>query len=548
MVVPQAMAYAMLAGMPPIYGLYGALIPLCLYALLGTSHAMSIGPVAISALLIFAGISQIAEPRSPEYISLVILTGLLIGVVQVLASFIRLGFLVNFLSHPVIAGFTSAAAIIIAVSQLKYVLGIMVPSSSSLVDTLTYILQHLQETHWPTLLLCLSGMALILTLKKLNRKLPGALIAVSLAIVVVAMLGLDQQGIKIVKEVPEGLPAFLLPAWTWEDIQLVLPTVFTVTVIGIVESISIAKVWEAKFNATQSAENRYKIDANQEFLALGIAKIGGACFQAIPTSGSFTRSAVNHESGAQTQVSSLITFMLVALTLLFLTPLFYSLPEAILAAIILLSVRSLFEYKEAIHLWKTHRNDFYIMILTFLITLIAGIEEGILAGILFSVIMIIYDNAKPHIAILGQLPYTQHYKDIERFPEAVQIPHCAIIRLNGQLFFANALFFKDFIEPLLAEEAEPLKALVLDASCIHDIDSSGLNTLEEMLDYLDSKGIQFYLASPLGLVRERLRKAHLMEKIGEAHWYMTVHEAVEAFLYRAAPEPRQQRVKVWEEQ
>ena len=340
MLVPQAMAYAMLAGMPPIYGLYGGLIPLFLYAILGTSRQMSIGPVAISALLVLAGVSQIAEPFSEEYVGYVLLTGFLIGLLQVALGLLRLGFLVNFISHPVIIGFTSAAAIIIALSQFKDAFGFPIPRFESNLETLQYAMMNLSHIHWITVGFCFGGIILILLLKKINKKIPAALIIVILGTLITYLLGAEKLQVEIIKEVPKGLPAFKLPSLTLDKVSALLPTVFTVTLIGIVESIGIAKLLQAK-------HSNYNVDPDQELLALGASKIGGSFFQAIPTSGSFTRSAVNNESGAQTTVASVITAILIGMVLLFLTPLFYYLPKAILAGIILLSVKSLFEWKEA---------------------------------------------------------------------------------------------------------------------------------------------------------------------------------------------------------
>lgn len=531
MLVPQGMAYALLAGLSPIYGLYGALIPILLYALLGSSRSMSIGPVAISSLLLLAGISQIAEPGSADYISFVILTGMLIGLIQVVSSILRLGFLVNFLSHPVIIGFTSAAAIIITISQLRYLLGIEIPRTSSSIETLQYAITHLTQTHMPTFLLCLGGIILITIFKKISKKIPGALIAVGLSIAAVALLGLDQSGISVVKEVPSGLPAFQLPTLTWDNIRLVLPTVFTVTVIGIVESISIAKVWESKYNNTVEPQHRYRIDPNQELLALGISKIGGSFFQAMPSSGSFSRSAVNAESGARTQMSSVIAFGLIVMTLLFLTPIFGYLPEAILASIIIISVLNLFEYKEAKQLWHTHRSDFYMMLLTFVVTLLLGIEEGVFAGVLFSVLMILYRNSKPGITTLGRLPGSPYYRNMERFPDALEVAGFKIIRLDSQLFFANASYFKDFIENIIAGNSS-IEVLIIDGSGISDIDSSGLHMLEETHALLKSKNIHLYFAAVIGVVRDRLHIAGLMEEIGEENQFMTINAAVENFQKR----------------
>lgn len=526
MFVPQGMAYALLAGMPPIYGLYGGLLPLFLYALFGTSRHLSVGTVAVSSLLVLAGVSQIAEPFTPTYISLVILTGLLAGVFQAIASFIRLGFLANFLSYPVIAGFTSAAAIIIAASQLKYLLGFDIPRFAALYDTFGYAFQHIGATHWPTFFLCISGIGLILGLKKINKSIPGPLIVVVLGILMIKFLRLDEQGIDIVKGVPEGLPTFLLPEWSMANIKLVFPTVLTVSIMGMVETISIGKVWEAK-------HKNYKIDANQELLAIGISKIGGAFFQALPTSASFTRSAVNSESGAKTQMSSIFTSLLIALTLLFLTPVFYFLPKAILAAIVLLSVKSLFEYKEAIHLWKTHRGDFCMMLATFLVTLFFGIEEGVLAGVVLSVLMVMYRSAQPHIAVLGQIPHTNYFRNVERFPNAIQIPDCLVIRFDSQLFFGNALYFKEFFEELVVSNNTPeLTGIVLDASNINDIDSSGLKALKSTKDYLERANVDFYLSGVIGPVRDSLHKADLIDEIGKENQFMYVQDAIDFHLKR----------------
>ncbi len=520
LLVPQGMAYALLAGMPPIYGLYGGLLPLFLFGILGTSQQMSIGPVAVSALLVLAGISQIAEPFSPEYISYVLLTGLLIGFFQVLLSILRLGFLVNFLSHPILAGFTSAAAIIIAVSQLPAVLGFPVPRELNLINKLQYVFSNIGQIHLPTFFFCISGIILISILKKINKTIPGALIAVVLGILIVRFLRLDQQGVAIVGGVPQGLPLFQLPSWGIENIKLVMPTVLTVTIIGIVESIGIAKVLESK-------HNYYKIDANQELLALGLGKIAGAFFQAIPSSGSFSRSAVNNEAGARTGMSSIITAIIIAFSLLFLTKLFYYLPNAILAAIILLSVKGLFDYKEAIHLWHTHTGDFIMMVFTFFATLIMDIEFGVIAGVVLSILMILFRIASPHIAILGQIPETRFYRNVSRFPNAEQMEDVIIMRFDAQLFFGNAQYFKDTIEEIVKDRKDNLELLILSAYSITNMDSSGLHALEESLAFLKNNNIEFYITGVRGPVRDLFHKSDFIDKLGKENQFMDVHQAVE---------------------
>jgi len=522
MLVPQGMAYAMLAGMPPIYGLYGGLIPLLFYAILGTSRQMSIGPVAISALLVLAGVSQIADPMTPEYISLVILTGLLVGIAQFLLGVFRLGFLVNFISHPVIVGFTSAAAIIIAISQLKDLLGISIPRFSRVYETVHYVSNHFSETNWVTVFLCIGSIIIMLILKKINKAIPGALLVVIVGTLLVYFIGEEKLGIDLVKDVPQGLPVFQMPEKIWGKIQILYPTIFTVTIICIVESIAIAKVLQAK-------HGDYQIRANQELIALGISKIGGAFFQSIPTSGSFTRSAVNNESGARSGFASIFTATLIGLTLVFLTPLFYFLPKSILAAIILLSVKSLFDWKEAKHLWQTHRSDFYMMLTTFIVTLILGIEEGVLAGVVLSICMVLFRSSKPHIAILGKLPESINYRNIDRFESAKEPEDILVIRFDDQLYFGNASYFQETIQELVNERASKPKMVLLDASSIHDMDSTGSHTLEEMQKYLNNKGIIFYISGMIGPVRDFATKCGIIERMGEQKYFLNIHEGVTHF-------------------
>ena len=522
MLVPQGVAYAMLAGMPPIYGLYGALMPLLLYGILGTSRQLSIGPVAISALLILAGITPLAEPGSEQYISLVILTGLLIGVFQLILSVLRMGFLVNFLSHPVIIGFTSAAAIIIMISQLKDILGFHIPRFSHTADTFLYAVKNLHQTHLLTLVICAGSIFLISILKKINKKIPGALLVVVLGTLLAWQFNLHEKGLNIIKDIPAGLPSFALPEWSLANIRAVLPVVFTVSIIGIVESISIAKMLEAK---TQD----HVVRPGQELLALGISKIGGAFFQALPTSGSFSRSAVNNDAGGRTGIASLVAASVVGLTLLFLTPLFYYLPKAVLAAIILMAVKSLFNIKEIIHIWKIHRQDFGMMLITFIGTLLLGIGEGVILGVVISILMLLYRTSKPHVAVLGQLPNTKSFRNVERFENTIQLKEILIIRFDEQLYFANVPYFKEQIKTFIRERADKPKVVLLEASSIHDMDSTGIHALEEIYNSLKKQNITFALSGAIGPVRDLLFKSGLMDKIGKENQFMALHRAVDYY-------------------
>ena len=521
MLVPQGMAYALLAGVPPIYGLYGALIPIIIYAIFGTSRHLSIGPVAISASLILSGISSIegVETMTPQYIQLVILAGFLIGIGQLLMGVLRLGFLVNFLSHPVLAGFTSAAAIIIIISQLKFLFGIQVGRFEYTHETLEYILLNLDKTNIPTFLVCIIAILILVLVNKLNSNYPSALIVVILGIVTSYLLNLSGANVSIVGAAPEGLPSFDVLHFDLKTVKLLMPTVFTVSIIGVVESMSISKALEAK-------HRDYIVDANQELLALGLSKMFGAFFQALPTSGSFSRSAVNSNTGGKTNISSIFSALLVALTLLFLMPFFYYLPNAVLAAIIFVAIVGLIDIEEAKLLWKIHRQDFFLMLTTFFLTLFLGIETGILIGVILSVSLIVYRTTKPHIAILGNIKGTPAYRNVERFPKAEETEGVLIIRMDASLYFGNSDFFKSTIRRLVREREGSLKMLLLDASSFHEIDSSGLHAITEMVEELQQKNIEFYLSGAIGPVRDLLTEAGFNDLIGKRRQFMYIDDAM----------------------
>lgn len=541
MLVPQGMAYAMLAGVPPIYGLYGGLIPLLVYAFLGTSRQLSIGPVAVSGLLVLAGVSQLAEPFSPEYIELVLLTSLLVGFFQFFMGAFRLGILFNFLSQPVITGFTSAAAVIIVFSQIKYAMGMEIPRELNIPEKLSYISQHISQLHLPTMALCLTGMVLMLLLRRINPKIPGALLATIISIAVVYFFRLDRYGVDIVEKVPVGLPSYQAPIWSIAAIKDLIPTILSVSIIGAVECISIGRVLQKK-------HRDHSVRPNQEMIAIGVSKIAGAFFQALPTSSSFTRSAVNSESGGKTGISSIFSAVLVALTLILFTPLFYYLPNAILAAIVLLAVRSLFDWQEAVRLWKIHRKDFYMMLVTFLATLFIGIAEGVLTGVILSVSVILLKAARPHTAILGRLPNTEHFRNTQRFPEAREEEGVVILRFDAPMYFMNASFFGNLMDDII--QSPDVRLIILDAGSITDMDASGAETLHFIVDNLHEANINFYICGVIGPVRDLLKETGLMEKIGAKNHFLDVNAAINAWNTEGKERDRKwksEAIRTWEE-
>jgi len=516
--VPQGLAYAMLMGVSPIYGLYTGLVPLLIYVILGTSRYLSIGPVAISSLLVLAGVGAISEPGTSEYLTLVILAGLLIGMGQMILGVIKMGFIVNFISHPVMSGFASAAAIIIISTQLKDGLGISIPRFEHVYDRLGYAISHIGEVNVYAALLCVGAILTMLVLKKIHRSIPGALIVIIVGTLLTYLLGFQAEGLEVVGSVPSGLPSFEVPSITWEKIRMLFPVVLTVTTIGIVESVSIAKVLEAKNQVDE-------VDIDQELIAIGMSKIVGSFFQSIPSSGSFSRSAVNSNVGAKSTMASLFTAILVCLSLLFLTPLFYYLPLSVLASIILIAVVNLFDVQQAIHLWKTHKSDFALMIITFVATLMLGIQEGVLIGVVLSIASVLLKSSKPHIAILGRIPETNDYRNIRRFTDAIEPENGIVIRFDDQLYFANADYFKEKVKKLIKDpKYSDLSYVVLDASNMHDIDSTGIKVLNEISRTLNAQDIVLHMCSVKGPVRDRLYKNEMLTE--HNHHHLNIKSAI----------------------
>jgi len=513
--IPQAIAYALLMGVPPIYGLYSCLVPLLLYAIFGSSRQLSIGPVAVTAILVMSGVSQLAEPFTEEFTELVIFSGLLIGLVQIILSMLRMGFLVNLISQPVISGFVSAAAIIIIVSQLEEGLGLDIPNFTHTHETVWYAIHHFSEVNWLSLGICLFSIVVILVLKKMKRSFPSALLILVITTVFSFLYNVKDKGVSIIKDVPSGLPSFKIPDMSYDSIMMLIPSVLTVTFIGYVGSIGIAKSLEMK-------HKDYVVRPNQELFALGIAKLIGAL-----SSGSYSRSAINDEAGGKTTVSSIIAAIMVVFSLLFLTSFFYYIPKATLAAIILVSVFGLINFSEAKYLFSLNRRDFIVMIITFVGTLVFGVEQGIFIGVILSFVFLQYYSSRPHIAELVNIPGTNYYRNIKRFPDAVQSLDYLIIRFDNQLYFANSSYYKDTIQAFISNRDPLPKFLILDNTNMHDIDSTGLHVLEDISLYLDSLGVGLLMVGTIGPVRDFLKRSGFTDKLGEHHYYLTISDAVD---------------------
>lgn len=527
MLVPQGMAYAMLAGLPPIIGLYASVIPLVIYGLFGTSRQLAVGPVAMVSMLVAGGVSVVATPGTPEFVGFALLLALMVGVFQLGMGIARLGFLVNLLSHPVVSGFTSAAAIIIGLSQLQHVLGFKIPASHHPHEIVLHALEGAHQTHAPTVALALVSIGVLLALKRWNPRFPGALVVVVASSLVVWGIGLDQAGVRVVGTVPAGLPGLSVPSVDVAALIALLPAAITISLVGFMESVAVAKSFARR--------NRYEIDTNQELVGLGLANLGAAFTSGFPVTGGFSRTAVNAQAGATTSLAGIVTAAVVALTLLLLTPLFYYLPQAALAAIILTAVVGLIDVAEVRHLWHVDRADLALLALTFVITLLVGVEQGIGAGVAGSILWFVARNSVPHTAVLGRVRDDGVYRNVLRFPEARTFSGVIILRVDAPLFFANARHVKRTLEALESELDAPLTAVVLDMESVTAVDSSAVAMLDEALDDYQRRSVRLVLAGLRGPVRDALARARLTDRLGPGGLALRVDDAVRAVSFGDVP-------------
>ncbi|PKR77460.1 sodium-independent anion transporter [Halalkalibacillus sediminis] len=504
MLIPQGMAYAMLAGLPPVIGLYASTIPLIIYAILGSSRQLAVGPVAMVSLLVFSGVSTLAEPGSDQFVSYALLLAFMVGVIQLVLGLFRLGFLVNFLSHAVISGFTSAAAIIIGLSQLKHLLGIELPKGANVFGLLYETMTKLGNINFYALLIGVLSIITLIIFKKYVPKIPGPLVVVVLSSLAVYYFNLDQQGLSIVGDVPQGVPSFSLPGFEWDSIISLLPVALTISFVGFMESVAVAKAIAAK--------EGYRINSNQELNGLGAANIVGSFFSAYPVTGGFSRSAVNYQAGARTPMAAIFTAVLIILTLLFLTDWFYYLPNTVLAAIIMVAVFQLIDVKEAKHLFKVKKIDGWTLIVTFAATLLTSIETGILVGIGFSLIVFIWRSAYPHIAELGYVEEEGIYRNLNRYPNAKTYDRTVIYRFDASLYFANIAFFE---EQLAKKINEDTKKVILDFSAVNDMDAIALDELDRIIEEYDSRDVKIMIANMKGPIKDLVEKAGWAEKYEE---------------------------------
>ena len=533
MLVPQGMAYALLAGLPPEVGLYASMVPLIFYGLLGSSRALAVGPVAIVSIMVATTLGEITQSGTAGYLAGAALLAFLSGAILLGMGFARIGFLVNFLSHPVISGFSSAAALIIGFSQLKHMLGIEIPRSHLLTDTIGSALTQLDAVNLATLTLALVSLAILLIFKsKLAPTLEragvatgiasaiaktGPLVAVLVSTFAVWVWQLNlTQDVKIVADIPPGLPALTLPSFDLALIQTLLPAAALISVVGFLESISVAK--------SLASKRRQKVDPDQELIALGAANIGASLTGGYPVTGGFSRSLVNFTSGAETPFASIITAILIAVALLLLTPLLYYLPKVTLAVIIVVAVANLIDVKTLKQAWSYDKMDALSLIATFIGVLLLGIELGIVAGAGLSIALYLWRTSRPHMAVVGRVGDTEHYRNVLRH-EVQTDPHVLAIRVDESLYFANTAYLESQILARVADQTE-IEHLVLIMSAVNFIDASALESLESLADRLADAGVKTHLTDVKGPVMDRLSRTDLLSHLNGGKVYLSVHAAM----------------------
>ena len=520
MLIPQGMAYALIAGLPPIYGLYAALIPNLIYVFTGSSRKLAVGPVALDSLIVASSLAAMKLASTEEYISMAIFLALFVGAIQLIMGFMRLGFLSNFLSRPVVGGFTTAAALVIAISQLKYFFGLQI-STNNTVKTFQAIFSQIQETNFYDLSIGVAAILVILGLKKLHRKLPAAMVVVVLGIIGIYFFMVNETDVNIVGQVPSGLPAFVLPDLNLDLVIKAFPTAMALAFIAFAEAMTIAKAVEDK-------SQEYYTDANQELRALGSSNIVGALFQSFPANAGLSRTAVNVDEGAKTGIASLISVFVVGLTLLFLTPFFYYLPKSVLGAIILVAVYGLIDLKYPKQLWRQRRDEFYLFLVTFMTTLLIGISQGIIFGVLFSLVLLVSRTSRPHIAILGRIRGTDYFKNVNRFGDDIEeFEHTLVLRFDGQLYFANKDYFKAQLYKNITKKGKTIKYVILNAEAINYIDSSALNLLTQIVLDLKEQKIELLIAGAIGPTRDILFSSGLADQIGRKNLFVRTSDAFE---------------------
>ena len=517
--IPQSMAYAQLAGLPVYYGLYASFLPGMVAAIFGSSRQLATGPVAVVSLLTASALEPIAGANPEAYLTYAVVLALIVGVFQLLLGLLKLGVLVNFLSHPVVIGFTNAAAIIIATSQLSKLFGVTIFKASHHYETVWRVIQAaMQYTHMPTLAMSVLSLTILIAMKKFLPKIPNVLVVVAIAALISWLFDFKQHGGAVVGSIPKGLPGLVIPDVSWSEVSGLMGTAIAIGLIGFMEAISIAKA--------MAARTQQKLDPNQELVGQGLSNVVSGFFQGYAVSGSFSRSAVNINAGAITGFSSIVTGLVVGITLMWLTPLLYHLPQATLASVIVMAVVNLVKIEPIKYAWKVQKHDGIVAIVTFALTLLFAphLENGIIVGVLLSLGLFLHRTMRPRIAILSRHP-DGTLRDAKVHDLQV-CPHIAVLRFDMSLYFANTGYFEDTILEHVASHPE-MRYIIIDAESINHIDATGEEMLHNLAKSLEESGVEFLFARTKLQVLAVFIRTGFIQTLGEDHFFRTRTEAMQ---------------------
>lgn len=532
MLIPQSLAYALLAGLPAQVGLYASILPLVIYAIFGTSRTLSVGPVAVASLMTAAALAPLAEAGSPEYVAGAVLLAIMSGLMLTMMGILRLGFLANFLSHPVISGFITASGIVIAASQFKHIFGVQA-SGQNLLTIGQSLIPSIGDTNIPTLAIGAGALLFLMFARKQLKPLlirsgvgsraadivtkTAPILAVLVTTLVAWLLGLGAQGVRLVGSVPSGLPELTMPSMDWGLGQQLAVSALLISVVGFVESVSVGQ--------TLAAKRRQRIDPDQELIGLGTANLGAGFSGGMPVTGGFSRSVVNFDAGAETPAAGAYTAVGIALATLFLTPAIAYLPQATLAATIIVAVATLIDLPALGRTWRYSRPDFGAMLATILLTLVHSVEAGIIAGVALSIGLFLYRTSRPHSAVVGRVPGTEHFRNVLRH-DVELCPKVTFLRVDESLYFANARFLEETVMDLVICKPE-LKDLVLVCPAVNQVDASALESLEAINERLKDAGVRLHLSEVKGPVMDRLKGTELLSHLsGEV--FLSTYEAWQA--------------------
>ena len=516
--IPEAMAYVSLAGLPPEIGLYSAMVALLVYLIFGTSRQLSIGPTSTLSIMVGSTLGSLLIVNASQYAMMASLVAVVAGGLAFLSWALRLGFIVKFISKTVLTGFLAGIALYVASGQLPKLFGIT-GSTGNFFERIYYLLVHIDQTNLYTLAIGIGGILFLYLATKKFPKLPNTLILVIGSIILITFTNLTSYGVKIVGSIPQGLPTLIIPNPNLIDVNILLTLAITVFLVSYVEGILFAKEFAAK--------HRYKIDGNQELLALGASNVAVGLFQGLPIGGVLSRTAVNDDSGAKTPLAGGVSALIIMLVLIFFTGLFYNLPEAILAAIVLYVIKSLVDIPHFRQIYNFSRIEFTIALITLLSVLLFGTLYGIVIGVIFSIVGLINNIYNPHIAILGRIPGTDQFLDIKRRPEAEIISHTLIVRVDGSQIFLNTDNIKNTILDLVDKEYKDTKLFILDFEATSFIDYSGMEMLEELNDELKRRGIKIKAANVYGPLRDSIKKTKLEKEIVDSTVCLTIEDCIE---------------------